>query len=143
MAKGNRGGKRAVGGASLTPQQERKIEDDAQFDDAKKYGLIRGAKYVEYTDVNGNVRKAQTGNSTGGTYKASFSDDIANYAKQSTSDLESALKVLKSKSDENYQKFTRASASRSGSLINITANADTQIRMIQQVLRRRKKVKNN
>ena len=142
MAKDKRGGKRSSV-ASLTPQQERKIEDNAQFDDAKKYGLIRGAKYVEYTDANGNVRKAQTGNSTGGTYKASFSDDVANYAKQSTPDLESTLKALKAKSDENYQKFTRASASRSGSLINITANADTQIRMIQQVLRRRKKVKNN
>ena len=136
MAKGHRGGKR-VNGVKLTPQQEKQIEDDAQFNDAKRYALIRGAKYVEYTDANGKVRKDVTGNKTGGTYRTSYSDDVANYAKMSTNELQSELKDLQDVSTSNYMKFTRAAASRSGSLLSTTANADTQIRMIKQVLRRR------
>ena len=133
------GGRGSSSGITLSSAQERKLEDTAQFNDAKHYGFIRGAKHVEYTDSNGKIRKVDTGRSTGGTYRTSYSEDVANYAKMSTSKLNAELSKQRAISDENYQKFAYSVASRSASQASNFASADSKIRMIKQVLRRRKK----
>lgn len=55
------GGRGGSSGIALSAAQERKLEDTAQFNDAKHYGFTRGAKHVEYTDSNGKIRKFDTG----------------------------------------------------------------------------------
>ncbi len=116
------------------------MEDAAQQSDAKFNGWRTGAKFYEYTDSTGKVKKGETGrNTAGGIYKAQFSEQVASYAKMSTSALEKERDKLKAKSDENYQKFARSAASKSASQVSSFTDADTKIRMINQVLRRRKK----
>lgn len=132
------GGRGSSSGIALSAAQERKLEDTAQFNDAKHYGFTRGAKHVEYTDSNGKIRKADTGRPTGGTYRTSYSEDVANYAKMSTAELESKRSEYQKISDENYQKFARSAASKSASQVAGFASADSKIKMINQVLRRRK-----
>lgn len=138
--RGGSSGKAGGGGqAQLSEKQMLKIENDSQFEYAKFYGYTRGAKSVEYTDSEGKVRKAETGRQTGGVYRTSFSQKVADYARMSTSELETALQKQQNISDTNYQGFTRLAASRSGSLVNSFANADVEIAAIKQVLRRRRK----
>ena len=132
------GGRGSSSGIALSAAQERKLEDTAQFNDAKHYGFTRGAKHVEYTDSNGKIRKVDTGRPTGGTYRTIYSEDVANYAKMSTTELESKRSEYQKTSDENYQKFARSAASKSKSQVIAFASADSQIKMINQVLRRRK-----
>lgn len=139
---GGRGASFGGGGGnskiSLSQAQERKLEDNAQFQDAKHFGYTRGAKTVEYTDRNGKTRKAETGRTNGGVYRAQFSEQTANYSKMSTSELQQELKRQKEISDTSYQKFTRKAASKSGSLVSDFSSADVKIKQIQQILRRRK-----
>lgn len=137
---GGRGGSSGMGGGiSLNASQQKKLEDTAQFNDAKFYAYTRGAKKVEYTDSNGKVRKAETGRANGGTYRTSYSEEVANYSKMSTSELISKRSEYQKTSDENYQKFAHSAASKSKSQVTAFASADNQIKMINQVLRRRKK----
>lgn len=118
-------------------------EDKEQMNDAKLNGLRQRAKYYEYTDKNGKVHKGETGNlAGGGTYRAKYSEQVSVYAKMATEKLKSERKALKDISDENYQKFTRAAASRSGSMVEKFGEADKKIKMIDQVLRRRNNKRN-
>ncbi len=133
MAKGS------SGFAKISAKQERKLEDAAQQNDAKFEGWRLGAKNYEYTDSEGKIKKGETGRNTGGTYKAQFSEQTAAYAKMSTSALEKERDSLKARSDDQYQRFARSAASKSASQVASFADADAKIRMINQVLRRRKK----
>lgn len=134
------GGRGGSSGIALNQKQERKLEDSAQQNDAKFNGWRTGAKYYEYIDSTGRIKRGETGRNTpGGIYKAKYSEQVAAYAKMSTSALEKELKKLKAKSDDNYQKFARSVASKSASQVSAFADADAEIRMINQVLRRRKK----
>lgn len=126
-------------GVTLNDKNARKLEDTAQFNEAKHYAYTRGAKKVEYTDSSGKIRKAETGRPNGGTYRISYSEEVANYAKMSTTELESKRSEYQKTSDENYQKFAHSAASKSKSQVIAFASADSQIKMINQVLRRRKK----
>ena len=92
--RGGSSGRSGSGGIALSAAQERKLEDTAQFNDAKHYGFTRGAKHIEYTDSNGKIRKVDTGRPTGGTYRTSYSEDVANYAKMSTQSLNAELSKL-------------------------------------------------
>jgi hypothetical protein len=132
---GGRGGK---SGIALSVAQERKLEDAAQFKSAKRYGYVAGAKRVEYTDSTGKIRKADTGRATGGTYRTSYSEEVAKYAKMSTKKLNEELSKQRAISDNNYQQFARSAASRSASQVSNFASADKKIRMIKQVLARKK-----
>lgn len=137
---GGRGSSSGIGGPLLTKKQERKIEDNAQHNDAKISGLRLGAKYYEYTDVNGKSHKGETGaNSIGGTYRSSYSEEVAKYSKKKTSELEKEKSELKNKSNDAYQKFARIAASKSSSQVAHFADADHKIKIINQILRRRKK----
>lgn len=118
-----------------------KKEDNAQHSDAKRNGLRLGARFYEYTDSNGKVHKGETGNKQGGTYRASYSKEVADYAKKSTPSLQKERNALKDKSNNAYQIFTRSAASKSGSQASTFADADHKIRMIDQVLRRRRNKK--
>lgn len=135
------GGRGGSSGLTVSPAQERKLEDTAQKSDAKYAGLRLGAKYYEYTDRSGKITKGETGSTRqgGGTYKASYSDQVAAYAKMSTSDLQKERKSLYNYSTDNYQKFSRSAASKSASQVEAFAGADAKIRAIDQVLRRRKR----
>lgn len=135
---GGRGGSSGI--VSLSPKQERKLEDVAQKNDAKFAGWRNRAKFYEYTDSEGKVHRGETGaNTQGGTYRAKYSEQVADYAKMSTSFLEKEKERLKAVSDNHYQKSTRVAASRTGTHMESFADADTKLRMINQVLRRRKK----
>lgn len=139
---GGRGSKSSIGGATLTKKQERKLEDNAQHNDAKASGLRLGAKYYEYTDANGKVHKGETGaNSVGGTYRSSYSEEVAKYSKKKTSELEKEKSELRSRSNDAYQKFARSAASKSSSQVADFADADHKIKIINQILRRRKRGK--
>ncbi len=110
-------------------------KNDAKFD-----GWRNRAKFYEYTDSEGKVHRGETGaNTQGGTYRAKYSEQVADYAKMSTSFLEKEKERLKAVSDNHYQTSTRVAASRTGAHMAGFADADTKIRMINQVLRRRKK----
>lgn len=127
------------GGAAISESQYRRIEDAAQRNDAIQNGLRARARYYEYTDSNGKVHKGETGaNTPGGTYRASYSDQVAAYSKMSSSELEKERIRLKAVSNDQYQKFTRSAASKSATQVSSFANADARIRMIEQILRRRK-----
>lgn len=131
-------GGRGASGNRAVVKASGKTENLAQLNDAKREGYRLGAKYYEYTDNQGNIQKGETGRDSGGTYKAQYSEQVANYAKMSTKALEAERTRLKGISDENYQKFTRSAASRSGTMVSSFTNADNQIKMINQVLRRRR-----
>lgn len=133
------GGRGSRSGISLNVSQEKKIEDAAQFNDAKVYGYTRGAAHVEYTDINGKIKKADTGRSNGGTYRASYNAKVADYAKMSTTRLNAELSKQQAIVNDSYQKFTRSAASKSSSQVSAFSSADAEVRMIKQVLRRRKK----
>ena len=133
------GGRGGSSGITLSAKQERKLEDAAQLNDAKFEGWRLGAKNYEYTDSTGKIKKGETGRNTGGTYKAQYNEKIASYAKMSTSALEKERDSLKARSDDQYQRFARSAASKSASQVSSFTDADTKIRMINQVLRRRKK----
>lgn len=135
------GGRGSASGITLSAKQERKLEDGAQLSDAKFEGWRLGAKNYEYTDSVGKKHTGETGRNTGGTYKAQFSEQKAAYAKMSTSALEKERDSLKVRSDDQYQRFSRSAASKSASQVASFADADAKIRMINQVLRRRKKKK--
>ena len=110
------GGRGSASGLTLSRNQEKKLEDAAQLSDAKFNGWSSRAKYYEYTDSKGKKHTGETGaNTQGGTYRAQFSEQVATYAKMSTSALEKERDSLKSRSDDQYQKFTRSAASRSAS----------------------------
>lgn len=134
------GGRGGISGIALSAAQERKLEDTAQFNDAKHRGWSFGAKYVEYTDRNGKIRKADTGRPTGGTYRTSYNEEVANYAKMSTQSLNAELSKQRDISDKNYYAFTRTAASRNAAQVANFASADRKIKMIEQVLRRRRKL---
>lgn len=133
------GGRGSTSGITLSAKQERKLEDAAQQSDAKFEGWRLGAKNYEYTDSTGKVKKGETGRNTGGTYKAQFSEQTAAYAKMSTSALEKEKDALKAHSNDQYQRFARSAASKSASQVASFSDADAKIKMINQVLRRRKK----
>lgn len=136
------GGRGSVSGISLTEKQRRKIEDGAQMKDTQINGRAAGARYYEYTDSNGKKHSGETGAGTsGGTYRAQYSDEVAQYAKRNTQSLEDELKQLKAKSNDQYQRFARSASSRSASQVQGFADADRRIKMINQVLRRRKSKK--
>lgn len=142
MAKGKAGISRKAEGVTVSENQYRRLEDVAQKNDAIQNGLRARARYYEYIDSSGKTHKGETGaNAPGGTYKAKYSEMVAAYSRESTADLEKERSKLKSISDTNYQKFTSAAASRSGSLVSSFASADEKIRMIDQILRRRKRKK--
>lgn len=134
MRTGGRGAGFGSGGSAW-----KRKEDAAQQSDAKFNGWRTGAKYFEYTDRTGKVHRGETGRNGGGTYKAQYNKQVASYAKMSTSALEKERDRLKALSDENYQKFSRSAASKSASQVSLFSDADTKIKMINQVLRRRKK----
>jgi hypothetical protein len=133
------GGRGSSSGIALSPAQERKLEDTAQFNDAKRYGWARGARYVEYTDSNGKVKKAETGRGSGGTYRTSYNEDVANYAKMSTKTLNAELSKQRAAANDNYQRFAYGAASRIASNVTKFSEAGTKAKMIEQVLRRRRK----
>lgn len=133
------GGRGGASGLALSAKQEKKLEDAAQKNDAKFEGWRLGAKNYEYTDSAGKKHTGETGRNTGGTYKTQFSEQVASYAKMSTSALEKERDSLKARSDDQYQRFSRSAASKSASQVFSFVDADTKIRMINQVLRRRKK----
>lgn len=130
------GGRGGSSGLSISAQ---KLEDFAQQSDAKYEGFRLGAKRYEYTDSTGKVHQGETGKDRGGTYRTSYNEQVASYAKMSTSALEKEKETLRNYSNDQYQRFSRAAASRSASLASGFSDADTKIRMINQVLRRRKK----
>lgn len=137
---GGRGGSSGMNGTRISESQARKLEDKAQFNDTRVSGYRLGARFFEYTDSNGKVLKGETGNNKpGGIYRASYNQQVADYAKKSTTSLRKERAALKEQSNDAYQKFTRAAASRSGSQAASFADADHKIKMIDQVLRRRKK----
>lgn len=133
------GGRGGESGITLSAKQERKLEDAAQKSDAKFEGWRLGAKNYEYTDSTGKKYTGETGRSAGGTYKAQFSERVERYAKMSTSALEKERDSLKARSDDQYQGFTRSAASRSASHVYAFVDADSKLKMINQVLRRRRK----
>lgn len=135
------GGRGSSSGATISASQYKKMENSAQKSDAKYEGLRRGAKYYEYTGSDGKVTKGETGNKTGGTYRAKYSDLVSEYSQRSTKELETERKKLKDQSDSAYQRMTRAAASRTGSLVSSFASADSKISAIDQILRRRKRKK--
>lgn len=136
------GGRGGSGGIALTSRQQHRIEDSMQKNDAIQNGLRARAKYYEYTDSSGKIHKGETGaNTLGGVYRAQYSEGVAAYSRESTASLEKERAKLKAISDENYQKFTGSAASKSGSLVSAFANADVKIRMIDQILRRRRRNK--
>lgn len=136
------GGRGGAGGTALTERQYYRLENAAQKNDAIQNGLRARARYYEYTDISGKVHKGETGaNVPGGTYRAAYSEQVASYSRMSTSALETERARLKAISDDAYQKFTRAAASKSGAQVNLFGNADTQIKLINQVLRRRRRNK--
>lgn len=135
------GGRGSASGITLSAKQERKLEDLAQANDAKFEGWRLGAKNYEYTDSDGKIKKGETGRRTGGTYRAQFSEQVASYAKMSTPSLEKELKTLKARSDDQYMRFTRSAASKSASQVAGFLDADSKIKLINQVLRRRKRQK--
>lgn len=138
---GGRGsGSGGMSDVRLSESQARKLEDRAQLNDTKASGYRLGTRFFEYTDSNGKTYKGETGNNRpGGTYRATYNQQVADYAKKSTSSLQKERTTLKSQSNDAYQKFTRVAASRSGSQVASFADADHKIKMIDQVLRRRKK----
>ena len=115
-------------------------EDRRQREDAQREGARRGAKFYEYTDRNGKKTTGETGNerAQGGTYRASFNEDVARYARMSPEELERERDRLKNESDTANWGITRAAASRTGSAVDQAAAADTQIARINQVLRRQR-----
>lgn len=136
------GGRGGASGVALPSKQQRKLEDVAQRNDARQNGLRARARYYEYTDSTGKVHKGETGaNSPGGTYKASFSETVFRYSAMSTKELESERARFKAISNENYQKFARSAASKSASQVAAFSSADTNIKAIDQILRRRKRQK--
>lgn len=130
------GGRGSASGLSIS---SKRAEDIAQANDAKENGRRLGAKYYEYTDSTGKKITGDTGRGAGGTYRASYDEEVARYARMSTNALEKELNALKNKSTENYQLFARSAASRSASQVSAFADADAKIRRINQVLRRRKR----
>ena len=135
------GGRGGASGVTISASQYKKIENSAQKNDAKYEGLRRGAKYYEYTGYDGKVTKGETGNKTGGTYRARYSDVVSGYSQKSNKELETERKRLKEQSDSSYQKMTRSAASRTGSLVSSFASADAKISAIDQIIRRRKRKK--
>lgn len=136
------GGRGNSGSSStLTKKQERKLEDIAQQNDTKFLGWRNRAKYYEYTDSKGKKHTGETRATgvTGGTYRAKFNEQVERYSKMSTSALEKERDSLKARSTEEYQKFYRSSVSRSASQVSSFADADSKVKMINQVLRIRKK----
>lgn len=130
-----RGSSKAGGG-----RNERQKENQLQFEEAIHFGRTRGAGSVEYTDSEGNVHKEKI-KDEGGVYKASFNPKIEQYNKMTEAELTTELKKQQSISDENYMKFARSAASKSGSQVKSFAKADEEIRAIKQVIRRKKKGK--
>lgn len=136
------GGRGGTGGVALSSKQLRKLENAAQHNDARQNGLRARARYYEYTDSTGKVHKGETGaNTPGGTYRASFSETVFRYSAMSTKELERELARFKGISDDNYQKFARSAASKSASQVAAFSSADTNIKAIGQILRRRKRQK--
>lgn len=131
-----------TGGVALPSKQQLKLEDVAQRIDARQNGLRARARYYEYTDSTGKVHKGKTGaNTPGGTYRASFSETVSRYSAMSTKELERERARFKGISDDNYQKFARSAASKSASQVAAFSSADTNIKAIDQILRRRKRQK--
>ena len=136
---GGRGSSSLLGGQHLAEKQEKRLEDNAQHNDAKMSGRRLGAKYYEYTDANGKVQKGETGaNTSGGTYKTSYSEEVARHSKKKTAVLEKERNELKNRSNDEYQKFARSAASRSASQVAGFADAEHKIKVIDQILRRKK-----
>lgn len=134
------GGRGASSGVTLTNKQSQKLEDAAQRQDAIYAGRRLNARSYEYTDSKGKKHTGLTGaNVPGGVYKAEYSQKVAEYAKLKTSELQELLKRKKAISDDNYQKFARSAASKSASQVSGFASSDSEIRMINQVLKRRKR----
>ena len=132
------GGRGSTSGLALTEKQAKKIEDSAQMKDTMLNGARLGAKFYEYTDSNGKKHSGETGaGAQGGTYRSEYSDEVARYAQRSTRSLENELQQLKSKLNDQYQRFARSAASKSASQVQGFADADRRIKMINQVLRRR------
>lgn len=87
----------------------------------------------------GKTHRRDGANTQGGTYKAQFSEQVAAYAKMSTPALEKERDALKARSDDQYQRFARSAASRSASQVAGFLEADAKLKMVNQVLRRRKR----
>lgn len=65
-------------------------------------------------------------------------DSMKEYEHKSTEELQDEYKRLKAISNDNYQQFTRAAASRSGSMVTQMADADTKMKNIKAVLDNRR-----
>lgn len=102
--------------------------------------MRRGAKYYEYTGIDGKVTKGETGAPSGGTYRTKYSDTVSEYSRKSTKELEQERKILQGQVYDAYQRFTRSAASRSASLVASFSSADAKISAIDQILRRRKRL---
>lgn len=113
-------------------------EDKQQLEDFKFIAWKNRAGSYEYTDKNGNVIKGETGLS-GGMMKGKYSDEVAELAKMSKEELEAEEKRLQGIVYDNYGRFTRQAASRSGSLVNAMVDAETRLKNVKQVLRRFRK----
>lgn len=130
------------GGIALNERQFRRLEDTAQHNDAIQNGLRARARYYEYTDSAGKIHKGETGaNTSGGIYRAAYSEQVAAYSKMATSELEKERARLKAVSNDQYQRFARSAASRSSSQVSAFTSADAQAKMIEQILRRRRRNK--
>lgn len=128
-------------GISLTKKQEEAMEDRLQANDAKVSAKYAGARYYEYTDRNGRVHtgESEARGASGGTYRATYSREVADYARKTTPQLQKEMADLKNRSTDQYQKFTRSAASKSASQVASFSDADHKIKVITQILRRRKK----
>lgn len=128
-------------GISMTKKQEEAMEDKLQAKDAKVSAKYAGAKYYEYIDRNGRVHtgESEARGALGGTYRATYSQEVADYARKPTSQLQKEMEYLKNRSTEQYQKFTRSAASKSTSQVASFSDADHKIKVITQILRRKKK----
>ena len=134
------GGRGSAGGVFLGEKQYRRLEDSAQRNDAIQNGIRARARYYEYTDSTGKVHRGETGaNTPGGTYRAAYNEQIAAYSRQSTQSLEKERETLKRPSNDQYQRFARSAASKSASQVRGFADADAKIRMIDQILSRRRR----
>lgn len=92
--------------------------------------------------MNGKIHKGETGaNSVSGTYRSSYDEEVAKYSKKRTSELEKEKTELRNRSNDAYQKFARSAASKSSSQVADFADADHKIKIINQILRRRKRGK--
>lgn len=133
-------GGRGASGISLAKKQEEAMEDRLQANDAKVSAKYAGAKYYEYIDRNGKVHtgESEARGASGGTYRASYSREVAQYAKRTTPELQKEMADLKNRSTDQYQKFTRSAASKSASQVANFSDADHKIKVITQILRRRK-----